>query len=518
MLKGSENDHSQNAGTGALGTPHPQSGACRGSDPQDRKDHVICIGGGPASLTAAYLLTQQHWPVTVLEADTSYWGGIARTVEHNGFRYDIGGHRFFSKSAEVNELWREILGDDFIEVSRKSRIVYNNSFFNYPLQLGNVLSGLGVLESALCFLSFVRAQLTPYGNIKSFEQWVSKRFGRRLFNTFFKTYTEKVWGMDCADISADWAAQRINQLSLWKAVTNAIVKNRSKQPVIKTLIDHFHYPRLGPGMMWEVAAKKVAERGGRLLMGHRVERLERRQDGWEVVCAVGDQDARFTASHIISSAPLGDFVANLSPQPPQDVVAACANLRHRDFIVVCLKLRDWKGFDDNWLYIHDSKIRVGRIQNFQNWSSEMVPPGFGSVGMEYFCFAGDGLWNSSDATLIELATAELVSLGIATATQVDGGLVIRQPKAYPIYDEGYTERVATVRRFVETQCPGLQMVGRNGTHRYNNQDHSMMTAMLAVENITKSTRHDIWKVNIDAQLCEDGALPDNTRLVPQRVS
>ena len=518
MPKESKNERSK--------TREPARPGCRTRNPahvadmnsRDRKDHVICIGGGPASLTAAYLLTQQHWPVTVLEADTSYWGGIARTVEHDGFRYDIGGHRFFSKSADVNELWREILGDDFIEVSRKSRIFYNNLFFNYPLQLGNVLSGLGMIESALCFLSFVRAQLTPYGKIKSFEQWVSKRFGRRLFNTFFKTYTEKVWGMDCADISADWAAQRINQLSLWKVLLNVIVKNRSNQPVIKTLIDHFHYPRLGPGMMWEAAAKKVAERGGRLLMGHRVERLERRQDGWEVVCAVGDQDARFTASHIISSAPLGDFVSNISPQPPQDVVTACANLRHRDFLVVCLMLRDWKGFDDNWLYIHDPNIRAGRIQNFKNWSSEMVPPNFGSVGMEYFCFAGDGLWNSSDETLIELATAELVSLGIAAATQVDDGLVIRQPKAYPIYDEGYIERVETVRRFIETQCPGLQMVGRNGTHRYNNQDHSMMTAMLAVENITKSAQHDIWQVNIDAELCEDGAIPDNTRLVPQRVS
>ena len=479
---------------------------------------MLCIGGGPAGLTAAYLLARQGWPVTVLGADPEHLGGISRTVERNGFRCDIGGHRFFSKSAQVNRLWEEILGDDLIERRRKSRILYRGRFFDYPLKAGNALRSLGLAEAALCFLSFLWAQARPAGAIKSFEDWVSRRFGRRLFRIFFKTYTEKVWGMDCREISADWAAQRIQGLSLWAALKGALLPGGRDRPVAKTLIDSFRYPRLGPGMMWEAAGRKVAEWGGDIQMGRRAERFIRRDEGWEVVSLGGRGELRHRADCIVASAPIRDLVPRIEPAPPPAVAAAAQSLRHRDFLIVCLRLQDRGLFDDQWLYIHDPGVQVGRIQNFRSWSPDMVPPGGACFGMEYFCFEDGSFWNSEDAELIQLAERELVQLGLAQPGDVQGGFVVRQPKAYPVYDDGYADRVATVRRFIAAHCPGLHLVGRNGMHKYNNQDHAMMTAMLSVENIMAGEmRHDVWKVNQDAEYLEDGASAEGERLAPSKA-
>ena len=477
---------------------------------------MLCIGGGPAGLTAAYLLARQGWPVTVLEADPEHLGGISRTVERNGFRCDIGGHRFFSKSAQVNRLWEEILGDDLIERRRKSRILYRGRFFDYPLKAGNALRSLGLAEAVLCFLSFLWAQALPAGDIKSFEDWVSRRFGRRLFRIFFKTYTEKVWGMDSREISADWAAQRIQGLSLWAALKGALLPGGRDRPVAKTLIDSFRYPRLGPGMMWEAAGRKVAEWGGDIQMGRRAERFIRLDEGWEVVSLGGRGELRHRADCIVASAPIRDLVPRIEPAPPPAVAAAAQSLRHRDFLIVCLRLQDRGLFDDQWLYIHDPGVQVGRIQNFRSWSPDMVPPGGACFGMEYFCFQDGSFWNSEDAELIQLAERELVQLGLAQPGDVQGGFVVRQPKAYPVYDDGYAERVATVRRFIAARCPELHLVGRNGMHKYNNQDHAMMTAMLSVENIMAGEmRHDVWKVNQDAEYLEDGASAAGERLAPK---
>ena len=478
---------------------------------------MLCIGGGPAGLTAAYLLARQGWPVTVLEADPEHLGGISRTVERNGFRCDIGGHRFFSKSAQVNRLWEEILGDDLIERRRKSRILYRGRFFDYPLKAGNALRSLGLAEAVLCFLSFLWAQALPAGDIKSFEDWVSRRFGRRLFRIFFKTYTEKVWGMDCREISADWAAQRIQGLSLWAALKGALLPGGRDRPVAKNLIDSFRYPRLGPGMMWEAAGRKVAEWGGDIQMGRRAERFIRLDGGWEVVSRSEERgELRHRANCIVASLPICDLVPRIEPAPPPEVAAAAQSLRHRDFLIVCLRLQDRGLFDDQWLYIHDPGVQVGRIQNFRSWSPDMVPPGGACFGMEYFCFEDGSFWNSEDAELIQLAERELVQLGLAQPGDVQGGFVVRQPKAYPVYDDGYAERVATVRRFIAAHCPGLHLVGRNGMHKYNNQDHAMMTAMLSVENIMAGEmRHDVWKVNQDAEYLEDGASAAGERLAPK---
>ena len=482
------------------------------------KERVICIGGGPAGLTAAYLLAQNRWPVTVLEANPRHLGGISRTVERDGYRCDIGGHRFFSKSAEVNRLWEEILGDDLIARRRKSRICYRGRFFDYPLKVGNALRGLGPTEAALCFVSFLWAQTFPPRPVRSFEDWVVGRFGQRLYRIFFKTYTEKVWGMDCREISADWAAQRIKGLSLWGALVAAVSPRRGDDAVAKTLISAFRYPRLGPGMMWEATGRAIEALGGEIVMGHTARRFIREPGRWVVVSrGPAGEERRDAAAHVVSSTSMRELIGNMAPPPPGDVAAAAAGLRYRDFLIVCLTLRvDRAAFDDQWIYVHDPNVRVGRIQNFKSWSPHMVPPGAACLGMEYFCFAGGALWESDDQALISLATGELARLGLARSSDVRGGFVVRQPKAYPVYDDGYAGRVAIVRRFVETACPGLHLVGRNGMHKYNNQDHAMMTAMLSVANIIAGERrHDVWKVNQDAEYIEEGAA--DTRLVPTRL-
>ena len=494
---------------------------------------VFVIGAGPAGLTAAYLLTQEAIPTTVIEMDERYVGGISRTENYKGYLFDIGGHRFFSKSKEVVDLWNEILPDDFIERPRLSRIYYNGRFFSYPLKAFEALNNLGYLESALCVLSYLHKQVFPHDHPETFHQWVSNQFGERLFSIFFKTYTEKVWGMSCDEISADWAAQRIKGLDLWSAMANAL--RRSMRPqgggdsrdgeVIKTLIESFRYPRKGPGMMWETAARRVKERGGMIHMGHALERLhyDRASARWTATARRADGSrATFTAAHVISSAPIRELCRALDPLPR--CVSAADALRYRDFLTVALVVRKEDLFPDNWIYIHEPSVKVGRIQNFRSWSPEMMPrPGVTCLGLEYFCFEGDGLWGASDQELIAMATGELAAIGLAQPDEIEDGCVVRQRKAYPVYDEHYRERVETIRRELSERYPSLHLVGRNGMHKYNNQDHAMMTAMLTCRNILAGRNlYDVWNVNEDAEYHEAGGSGTvealgSVRQVPQRV-
>jgi protoporphyrinogen oxidase len=499
---------------------------------------VVCIGAGPAGLTAAYLLSKQGVPVTVVEKDPKYVGGISRTATYKDFAFDIGGHRFFSKSAQVEALWTEILGDDFLVRPRKSRIYYRGQLFDYPLRAFDALSKLGVIEALRCVLSYLWVRALPKATPRTFEEWVTNQFGRRLFEIFFKTYTEKVWGMKCSEISADWAAQRIKGLSLVKAIWHALLPQRSGAPrdkIVKTLINSFRYPRRGPGMLWEAAAERIREHGGQVLLdqGVRSLRWDAGRQRWSVTTVSSDGAERhFECEHVISSMPLRETIGAAMPTPPLAVADAARSLRYRDFLVVALIVKDRKLFDDNWIYIHDPSVRVGRIQNFKSWSPEMVPsPELNCYGLEYFCFEGDGLWTSSDANLIQLASKELVSLGLATPEDIVDGTVVRQPKAYPVYDDSYQEHVDTIRRALEAEFPTLHLVGRNGMHKYNNQDHAMMTAMLTVENILAGRRvFDVWAVNQDAEYHEEGeskadavaaadttSVPSTGRLVPMRV-
>ncbi|USI73280.1 NAD(P)/FAD-dependent oxidoreductase [Sphingomonas morindae] len=478
---------------------------------------VGVIGAGPAGLTAAYLLTKAGRSVTVIERDPRYVGGISRTVEQDGFRFDIGGHRFFSKSRQVVELWNEILPDDFIERPRMSRIYYEGKFYAYPLRAFEALRNLGIGRSIACMASFARARLRPRRDPQSFEDWTINQFGARLFGIFFKTYTEKVWGMACDEISADWAAQRIKGLSLGGAVLDGLKRSLglARRPndgmAAKTLLESFRYPRKGPGMMWEAARDHVVAGGNAVLMDHALARLSwnAAERCWHLLATTGDGGQRLIrARAIISSAPMRELAARLHPLPR--TATAAFDLRYRDFLTVALKIRAPDLFPDNWIYIHDPKVKVGRIQNYRSWSPEMVPdPSVACVGLEYFCFEGDGLWGMSDQALIELATAEMATLGLCDPAAVEGGVVVRQEKAYPIYDAAYRDNVEALRGELESLYPTLHLVGRNGMHRYNNQDHAMMTAMLSVRNILAGRRvHDVWAVNEDAEYHEAGAEGD----------
>ena len=481
-----------------------ESAVPRVVDPIKPGDRTVVIGGGPAGLTAAYLLSKKGYDVVVFEGD-DILGGISQTAQYKGFRFDIGGHRFFTKIEPVNEFWAEILGDDFISVPRLSRIHYRGTFFNYPLKPSNALLGLGPVDSVRIVLSYMKWHFWPYAEENNFEEWVTNRFGKRLYEIFFKTYTEKVWGMPCTEIRAEWAAQRIKGLSLARAILAAApIQRRSNK--IKSLIDEFQYPRLGPGQMWETCAEKIRAFGNEVHLEHYVDEViceGGRVTGVRVRSAEGDHVV--SCDHVISSMPLRTLSKAMTPPPPESLRAAAAELRYRDFLVVALILDGDNLFPDNWIYVHTPGVQVGRIQNFNNWSKAMVPiEGQTCLGLEYFCFEGDGLWTASDEDLIARGTRELAELDITGKATVLDGTVIRMPKAYPIYDAVYSDCVDAVRSQIDP-IPNLHTVGRNGMHKYNNQDHSMLTAMMAVWNM-EGASHDLWAVNTDFEYHEEQRL------------
>jgi len=467
-------------------------------------EDVVIIGAGPAGLTAGWQLAKVGRTAVVLEAD-SVVGGISRTVERDGWRFDIGGHRFFTKVRAVEELWHEILPDgEFLLRPRMSRIYYRGKFFDYPLKASNALRNLGAVEAARCMLSYAWARVRPPRDQSHFEGWTTARFGKRLYSMFFKTYTEKVWGCPATDIAADWAAQRIKNLSLGKAVVNALLPRRN-QKEIASLIEEFQYPRLGPGMMWERAAEGVTAAGTRIHLETSVMRI--RHEGGRVTAVLARDSTgevtEYPADHVVSSMPLPSLVLAMDPPVPDEVADAAQGLSFRDFLTVALVVPEEDGFPDNWIYVHSPEVRLGRIQNFGSWSPDLVKEGRTCLGLEYFVFTGDDLWNTPDEELIELGKRELATLDLVDPERVEAGYVVRMPKAYPVYDEGYAERVEVLRAWLAAHAPNVHPVGRNGMHRYNNQDHSMLTAMLAVENIVSGTAHDVWAVNVEAEYHEE---------------
>jgi protoporphyrinogen oxidase len=481
---------------------------------------ALIIGAGPAGLSAAYELGKLGLHATVLEADQQV-GGLSRTINYRGYRFDVGGHRFFSKVPLVNELWHEILGADFLLRPRQSRIYYRGRFFEYPLKPLNALAGLGPLDGFLICLSYARAKLTQAEDEYSFEQWVTNRSGRRLYEIFFKTYTEKVWGIPCSEISADWATQRIRNLSLGEALRHALFGQAHARDgrVITSLTEQFHYPRFGPGMMWERCAERVELAGGRVLCGVRVERI--RHAGGRVESVHGRTAAgeavEVTAPQVISTMPIRDLIDALDPPPPDEVRRAAGQLRYRDYLTVVLIVRRASVFPDNWIYIHSPEVKLGRIQNYKNWSPDMVPdPARTSLGLEYFLWDKDPEWAWPDQQLIEAGVRDCARIGIITAAEVDDGVVLRVPKAYPVYDQAYRANLALIRRYLQGLV-NLQLVGRNGQHRYNNQDHSMLAGVYAARNLT-GARHDVWSVNTETEYLEEvGHARPSPRLVPTRT-
>ncbi len=460
---------------------------------------VVVLGGGPAGLTAGYQLAKQGKAVVILEA-TDMLGGIARTEVRDGYRFDLGGHRFFTKVKEVDDLWHEIMKEEFLKRPRQSRIYWNDKFLEYPLEGMDVIRKLGLWELSLCMGSYLWAQVKPKGREDTFEEWVSNRFGKRLYNHFFKTYTEKLWGVPTDEIRAEWAAQRIKGLSFFSAAKAAFFGNKGNK--IKSLISEFNYPRFGPGQMWEQMAKDIQAQGGEIRMNAAVTKLVTDGEGRVVEVHAGGEV--LTPSHVISSLPLRTTVGIADPEAPVEVRDAARGLRYREFLTVLLVIEGQDLFPDNWIYIHQPGVQVLRIQNFKSWSPWMVPNDQdASIGMEYFCFEGDDLWNMDDEKLVEMAGREIEKLKLAKAANVKFGFVARVHKAYPIYDERYAERVSTIRAWLERDMTNLSQVGRNGLHRYNNSDHSMLTAMRAVDNVTLGTHHDIWQVNVESVYHEE---------------
>jgi protoporphyrinogen oxidase len=471
------------------------TGAC---SPQN--DSIIIVGAGPAGLTAAYELMKAGYRPILFEK-SHIVGGISRTESYRGYYFDMGGHRFFTKIEEVSAIWHTVMKEDFLKRPRLSRIYYDNKFLFYPLRPLNAFVNLGLVEAILVVLSYIKMQIFPYSHEDTFEQWVSNRFGKRLYRLFFETYTEKVWGIPCSEISADWAAQRIRGLSLPAAVRNALLKPGGQ--TITTLIEEFEYPRTGPGALWNRVKDLLAKNGFSTSMGTEVIRVHHDGPRFAAV-TIKDREGQcwVTGTHLISSMPLGDLILRLDPPAPPDVQAAAAALSYRDFVTVALIVNQPALFPDNWIYIHSPEVEVGRIQNFKNWSPDMVPdPSKTSLGLEYFCNAGDDIWNMSMEALVELGKQELQQIGLACAADVQDGTVFRQPKAYPVYTGEYKAHLRLIKDYLSS-FDNLQTIGRNGLHRYNNQDHSMLTGILAARNV-QGENHDVWQVNIEQAYLEE---------------
>ena len=460
---------------------------------------VVIIGAGPAGLTAAYELVVRHGITsTILEADDIV-GGLSRTVERDGWRFDIGGHRFFTKVKKVEALWHEILpGEDFMLRPRLSRIYHNCKYYNYPLKASNALKNLGIREAFLCVMSHVWARINSPRDQTTLEGWIVARFGWRLYKHFFKTYNEKLWGVPVDKLPADFAAQRIKNLSLFNAIVNALLPGHNQKD-ITSLIEEFRYPKYGPGMMWERCRDLIEARGCKVIMNTRVAGI-RHEVGRAVAVIAHGKDGtctEFSCDHVISSMPISQLLKAMDPMPSEVAFKAADDLRYRDFITVALVVPQAYSFPDNWIYVHSKEVRVGRIQNFGSWSPHLVKEGRTCLGLEFFVFEGDETWTKSDAKLIEQGKRELGTLGLVDPSKVEAGYVVRTPKAYPFYDERYKGNVSRIVEWLNQHAHNVHPVGRNGMHRYNNQDHSMYTAMLTAENIALGTNHDVWRVNVE---------------------
>ncbi|HKE73316.1 MAG TPA: NAD(P)/FAD-dependent oxidoreductase [Acidimicrobiales bacterium] len=495
-----------------MSEPETTTAAPADADAATRAGSVVVIGAGPAGLTAAYEMARHGVASTVLEGDDVV-GGISRTVQRDGWRFDIGGHRFFTKVQRVDDFWHEILADDeFLLRPRKSRIYYRGRFFDYPIRVMNVLRTIGPVEAVRCVGSYAWIKVRPLKQVRTLEDYVVANYGWRLYHHFFETYSTKVWGCPPSEIGADWGAQRIKGMSLWSAVWEPLRarfagRRADKSKQVTSLIDRFQYPKYGPGMMWERCRDLVEAAGTKVMMESPVVRI--RHEGGRAVAVVAETDGvttEYPADHVISSMPFPALLRAMDPPVPAEVVEAADDLHFRDFLSVALVVPAGKvDWTDNWIYIHAPEVKTMRVQNFGSWSPYMVDEGHNVLGLEYTVTEGDEWWTASDEELIEKGKAELETMGLMTAADVEAGYVVRMPKAYPVYDDTYAANVEVLRTWLTANAPNVHPVGRNGMHRYNNQDHSMYTAMLSVENIVAGTAHDIWAVNVEEEYHEEDA-------------
>ncbi len=511
---------------------------------------ALIIGAGPAGLTAAYELLQQTDVMPIILEATMATGGLSQTVNYKGNRMDIGGHRFFSKSQRVMDWWQQVLpieaqdepltiryhnqqttvnpsgtaataADEVLLVrNRLSRIYFLRKFFGYPLSLNMAtIRNLGLIRLIRIGSSYTRAKLFPRKPERTLEDFFINRFGAELYRTFFKDYTEKVWGVPTHQISAAWGAQRIKGLSLFKTIRHALFSQKNKQQQVgqqtteTSLIEKFLYPKFGPGQLWEKVAAMIRAKGGQFYYGQAVTAID---NSGGIVHGVTTTDratgamTNHMADYIISTMPVKDLVQAFAVPPPAGIKAISDALAYRDFITVGLLVKklvirnpDGTAVKDNWIYIQENSVQLGRLQVFNNWSPAMVAdPDTCWLGLEYFCNEGDALWTKTDAEMLAFAAAELAAIGIITTSDVLDGTVIRVPKTYPSYIGAY-EQFDQVRQYLD-HFPNLFLAGRNGMHKYNNQDHSMLTAMQVVTHIREgiTDKSAIWSINTEEEYHE----------------
>jgi len=465
---------------------------------------VVIIGAGPSGLAAAYELTKNNVPVIIIER-LSQIGGLSRTLRRDGAHYDIGPHRFFTKNSEVHQLWVDMMQEDLLTVERLTRIFYKNKFFYYPLQPMNALFGIGAVDTIKILSSYlttrIQQKLSP-SEAKTFEDWVVAQFGRRLFEIFFKTYTEKVWGIPCTTIGAEWAGQRIKGLSLWTAVMNAVFKPKSKK--IKTLVDEFVFPRGGAGILYEMIGEKVVENGGKIITDSHAIGFRHEGNRIKAVRVENslEQQEEIEGDAFLVSSPLSDGILGFDPMPPRNVVEAAEALRYRAHVGVDLEAAG-NPFPDNWIYVHSTDVFLARVANYRNFSKEMARTEDTSpLTVEYFCFRGDHIWNRSDEQLIDLATDEVKRMGILKPDKISNAFVVRNEKAYPVLEIGYEKHMDLLKEYTSS-FENFQPIGRCGMFRYNNMDHAIVTGLLAARNYMGKD-YDVWSVNIDADYHESG--------------
>lgn len=467
----------------------------------DKNFDVIIFGAGPAGLAAAISLAKKRKNIAVFEKDKQV-GGISKTLKYKGYRFDLGGHRFFTKSKIVNQLWNETLGKKFLTRSRLSRIYYKNRFFSYPLKPMNAFFGLGIIASLEIIASYVWSRLFPYKEEKNYEQWVSNRFGKKLYKTFFKTYNEKLWGLPCTELQAEWVAQRIKGLSLTSAIKNAVFPDRGNK--IKTLISKFNYPRYGPGMMYEKIAENIKKIGGKIIMEEEIVKIN--HNNFRIVSVItkdkNNNKKEYRSDYFLSSMPITELIKRISPSVPQDILKAAHDLRYRSLLTINVILNSPSPFPDTWIYIHASEVKMGRIQNFYNWSPYMLEnKNKTALGLEYFCTEGDTFWKTSDKELIKIGIEELEKIELGKKLDFLDGFVARTPKAYPVYDMAYLDNINLIKDYLK-KFINIQPIGCYGMFKYNNMDHSILTGLYAAENILGG-KHDIWNVNVDQEYYEE---------------
>lgn len=460
--------------------------------------HVAVIGAGPAGLTAAYELRRAGVEVTLFEA-SSQVGGMAKSIELWGQIVDLGPHRFFSNDRRVNEFWLNAVDFEYQMVNRLTRIYYKNRFFSYPIEIINALIGLGIIEAFRCVASFVAIRILPKKDESKFDNWVINRFGERLFEIFFKSYSEKLWGIKCADLDAEFAAQRIKKLSLYEAIKNALTSK--KKTIHRTLVDEFAYPRWGAGDVYLKLADKFKAEGGKLLLNTPVSDIKLDGDQVQIFAAGA---GLFTFDHVISTMPLTLLIQKIGG--PTEIIESTKQLKFRNTILVYLKVEGKNPFPDQWIYVHAENLRTGRITNFRNWN-EAISKGQTShiVCLEYWCYEEDEIWNSEDSTLISLAMMELYSTKLVESESISDGFVQRVPKCYPVYSSGYREILVPIQEYLNT-VERITPIGRYGSFKYNNQDHSILMGLLAAQNLLGGDQSNLWSVNTDYEYQESSRI------------